>query len=204
MRNKLSSHVVACGRVTKEGGDIDEDLVEEDRELFGMDLQIVLVRGKGAQAKLGAALADAPHDRVSLVPAVVEAAVLAQVLEQHLELLAGLQSQSRSPLPSRLWSAPGISSSESTKSTAPVRMAADGIPKNSDEASSCAMTVPPRCLMAVTPIEPSWPVPVRTTAMARLPYEAATDSNSRSADGRTKLTSSVCVRLTLPSRLMSM
>ena len=101
-----------------------------------MDLQVILVGGKAAQAKFGAALADAPDDRRPLVPRVVEAAVLAQVQEQCLELLSGLETQSRSPEPSRLCSAPGISSSDSTKSTAPVRIAADGMPKNSDEASS--------------------------------------------------------------------
>ena len=42
-----------------------------------------------------------------------------------------------------------------------------GMPKKSDVASSCAITVPPIFLIALTPIAPSLPVPVSTTAMAR-------------------------------------
>ncbi len=48
---------------------------------------------------------------------------------------------------------------------------------------------PPRDFTAERPIAPSLPVPVRTQAMARGPCVPATDSNSRSAEGRTKWTS---------------
>ena len=44
-----------------------------------------------------------------------------------------------------------------------------GHTKNSAVASSCAITVPPIFLMACTPIAPSLPVPVSTTAIARSP-----------------------------------
>src|SRR6266705_4716261 len=42
----LPCHVIPGGRVTEERGDIDEDLVEEDRELVGVNLQVILVRGQ--------------------------------------------------------------------------------------------------------------------------------------------------------------
>ena len=74
----------------------------------------------------------------------------------------------------------------------PVCRAASGMPKNCEVCSSCTITVPPIFLIAFTPIAPSRPVPESTTAMARSLYAAAVDSNSRSADGRTKCTSSDC------------
>ena len=82
-------------------------------------------------------------------------------------------------------------------------MAAPGIPKNSEVASSWAITVPPIFLIAWTPIAPSLPVPVRTTAIARSLKLAATDSNSRSAEGRTKWTSSDWARVMVPSGFTS-
>jgi len=57
--------------------------------------------------------------------------------------------------------------------------------------------------MACTPIEPSLPVPVRTTAIARFLKLPATDSNRRSAEGRTKWTSSDCVSESEPSGFTS-
>ncbi len=60
----------------------------------------------------------------------------------------------------------------------PVLIAAEGIPKNWEVFSSWAITVPPIFLIAVTPIAPSLPVPVSTTAIARSLELAATDSNS--------------------------
>ena len=65
-------------------------------------------------------------------------------------------------------------------------MAAPGIPKNSEDGSSWASTVPPTFLMAFTPMEPSLPEPLSTTAIARSLKLPAVDSKSRSAEGRTK------------------
>jgi hypothetical protein len=52
------------------------------------------------------------------------------------------------------------------KSTIFVSMAAEGMPKNSDEGSSFAITVPTIFLIARIPMAPALPVPVSTTAMA--------------------------------------
>ena len=65
------------------------------------------------------------------------------------------------------------------------------------------MLVPPIFLIARSPMAPSAPVPVSTTAIARSLQEAATDSNSRSADGRTKWTSSDCESESEPSGFTS-
>ena len=190
-RHDALSHVVPSVRVPEELGDVDQDLVEQHRKLVRMHLQVVEVGGEVVDAELLAALGDSPHEARALVAGEVDSARLAQVLDQVLELVTWFEAQSRTLPATRVTSAEGISFSESTKSTAPVRIAAEGMLKNSEVASSWTMTVPPRALIAVTPIEPSLPAPVRTTAMARSPYAAATDSNRRSADGRTKFTSSV-------------
>ena len=67
------------------------------------------------------------------------------------------------------------------------------MPKNSEVFSSCTITVPPIFLIAFTPIAPSLPGAGKYHGDgALLVAAAAADSNSRSAEGRTKCTSSVC------------
>src|SRR6266508_565520 len=145
------------------------------------------------------------HEAGPFVTREIEAAALPQVLQQMLELGVGFccRAHPTSSLVTRLISAFGISANGSTKSTAPVCIAAPGMPKNSELFSSCTITVPPIFLIARTPMEPSLPVPVRTTAMARSLKLAATDSNNKSADGRTKWTSSDCVSDKVPSEFTS-
>ena len=77
------------------------------------------------------------------------------------------------------------------------------MPANSADVGSCTITVPPRDFTAPTPIAPSRPVPVNTQATARGPYAPATDSNSRSADGRTKWTNSLLVSVSWPAESTS-
>jgi hypothetical protein len=74
---------------------------------------------------------------------------------------------------------------------------------NRDRRMRRAATPTPIVLTARMPIAPSVPVPLRTTAIERSRKAAATDSNSRSADGRTKCTSSVWVSETVPSAFTS-
>ncbi len=76
------------------------------------------------------------------------------------------------------------------RSTQPVSMANPGILGQSQLASSWASTTPPILRIACTPLAPSHPRSVRTTAIARSLKPIATDSNSTSAEGRTKFTRS--------------
>src|SRR5579859_4394014 len=72
----------------------------------------------------------------------------------------------------------------STWSTTPRLMAAAGMPKTTELASSWAIVVPPARLSALRPTAPSSPIPVNTTPMAVRPYSRATEANRCVADGR--------------------
>src|SRR5262245_22220638 len=193
------------GRITKKGSDIDENRVEECREFFGMNFQIVDVVGKGINIEGLHALRYPAHQAGPLVAGDIAAEAMAQVFNQMLKLDVGFgrRRHPTSPLTTKVTSAEEISSSGSTKSTLPVCTAAPGIPKNSELFSSWTITVPPIFFIALTPIAPSLPVPERTTAMERSLKLAATDSKSKSAEGRTKWTSSDCDRDKVPSGLTS-
>ncbi len=128
--------------VAEETGDIDKDSVEEEVELFGMMLQVVLVPVVGGNAHGLQAPVDPPDEARPLVGGDVEAAGLLQVLEKILHPFTGVLLTI-------------------VRHARPVRMAR-------------------------TPIAPSLPEPLRTTAMARSLKLPAVDSKSRSADGRTK------------------
>src|SRR5262245_48204032 len=200
----LLCDVLPGGLVAKECRHVDQDRVEQARELLGMDLEVVDVVCEIADADDLHPLLDAAHQGRALVGREVEAAGPLQVVEEAFEFGRRLGvSHPASPVATSVARADGISLRGSTKSTAPVAMAELGIPKKSLVASSWAMTVPPIFLMAWTPIVPSLPVPVRTTAIARCLKLAATDSKSRSADGRTKWTSSVWASDSEPSGFTS-
>ena len=79
----------------------------------------------------------------------------------------------------------------STKSTAPVPTAACGIPANSAVSGILGDHGAAARLDGVHAHRAVPPVPVSTHAIARGPYAPATDSKSRSAEGRTKCTSSL-------------
>src|SRR5262245_16164455 len=210
-RDDLVAEVLPDLLVTEEGGDVDQDEVEQRRELVRMDLEVVQVFGVRVDADELHPFVDPAPERRALVPGEVEPATVPQELQERLEhpvVAVGHRSRivavghrcsivvvgHRCSTPfTNVRRAPAISSSGSTKSTQPVWIAAPGIPKNSEVASSCAITEPPIFLIARIPIDPSLPVPVRTTASARSRKTAATDSNSRSAEGRRKCTSSELV-----------
>src|SRR5207253_1503403 len=168
-RNDVLGQIVPAVLVAEEFRDVDQDLVEERGELFGMDLEVVEIGAEAVNAELRASQRHPPNQARALVAGEVKPTRVAKVFDQGLEIGSGLQRQSTAAPASSAMRPGAISSSGKTKSNAPVAIAADGMPKNSEEASSCAMTVPPRCLIAVTPIAPSWPEPVRTTAIARSP-----------------------------------
>src|SRR6516164_90466 len=181
--------------IAEEPGHVDEDRVEQQAEFLRAALQPVPVIDVIRRPGLMHPLADPPCQGRPLVPGEVEAAGVADESQQILKSAVGLfgdallghyRFASTSP---RITVA--ISSSGRMKSTAPAATTASGIPLNSASAGSSAMTVPPLDLTADAPIAPSLPVPVSTHAMALGPYAPATDSNSRSADGRRKCTSSL-------------
>ena len=83
------SQVVPCIAVAEEFGDVDQDLVEEDAELFGVDLEVVMVGAEIVDPQLGASLGNAAHETGAFVAGEIEPARVAQVLEQALEVGAG-------------------------------------------------------------------------------------------------------------------
>src|SRR5262245_20266694 len=170
-----------------------------------MDFKEIDVIGEGIDIYGLHPLRHSAHQTGALVAGKIKAAAVAQVFEQMLEFSVGFRRRRHptSPLTTKVTSADEISSSGSTKSTLPVCTAAPGMPKNSELFSSCTITVPPIFFIALTPIAPSLPVPERTTAMERSLKLAATDSKSKSAEGRTKWTSSDCDRDKVPSGLTS-
>src|SRR5215471_2086241 len=205
LRNHALRQGFPGGGIAEEAGDVDEDRVEQRREFLGMDFEVVQISAVGLDVRqLAHPLLHAPHQARSLVAREIEAAAGLEMLEQRFELgtlFLDNHYSTSPPLITSVTKAAGISASGSVKSTDPAWIAALGMPKNSALALSCAMTVPPIFLIACTPITPSLPVPVNTTAIARSRWLAATDSNNRSAEGRTKCTSSVCVSDSVPSAL---
>src|SRR4029077_250588 len=114
-------------------------------------------------------LGDATQERGPLVAAEIEAARLSEILQQPLEvgalLLVGHVAIS---FITKVTRADAISSSGRMKSALPDLIAAPGMPLNSADAWSCAPTDRPSLLMAQIHIDPSLPVPVSTTAIARV------------------------------------
>src|SRR5439155_23667689 len=129
--------------------------------LAGMDLEIVGVLAEARHLDVLHALLHAPHQARPLVAPEVEASAALQVLEQSIEF--AFRGVVHKVAAARFISARPMRSSGSTKSTWPVPIAACGMPKNAELASSCAITAPPAALIAATPAAPSEPVPLRTT-----------------------------------------
>src|SRR5439155_9900716 len=177
LREDLGAKVFPRGGVAKEARDVDQDGVEEVGELPGMGLEVFEVVAVPLQVEHLGSLAHAPREARPLVPGEVESAAAPQMLEQRLERPAVFHVLHCTCPFISVTSAHAISSRGRTKSTLPLSMAAPGMPKNSDVCWSWAMTVPPIFLMALTPIEPSPPLPESTTAIARSLQLAATDSN---------------------------
>src|SRR5262249_41665886 len=146
--------------IAEEGRHVDQDRVEQVRELLGVDLEVVDVVGEVADADDLHPLLDSPHQGRALVGREVEPAGPLEVVEEALQLGRCLGRHPASPVATSVARAEGISLRGSTKSTPPVAIAELGIPKKSLVASSWAMTVPPIFLMAWTPLLPPLPVPL--------------------------------------------
>src|SRR6266576_389932 len=154
--------------ISKVTGHVDEDGVEEGGEFVGVRLQVFDIIGIIFDADLRHPLGDPAYQRRPFVAAEVEATGVPNVLQKTRKVgTHRLLAPRTTPSATRVVSAEGISSSLRTKSAWPDLIAAAGIPKNSAESWSWAITVPPIFLMAPTPRDPSLPVPVRTTAIAR-------------------------------------
>src|SRR2546425_260412 len=132
-----------------------------------MDFQVIYVVREGLNIHHLHPLAYPAYQTGTLVAGKIEAAVVLEIEQQGLGLLLLSVSHATSPVVTRVTRADGISSSGRMKSTLPVCTAAPGMPKNSAVFSSWTMTVPPIFLIALTPMEPSLPVPERTTAIER-------------------------------------
>src|SRR6266566_1727580 len=154
--------------ISKVAGHIDEDGVEEGGEFVGVRLQVFEIIGIVLDAHLRHPLGHPAYQRRPLVAAEVEATGIPNVLQKACKVgTRRLFAHRTTPSVTRVVSARGISSSRRMKSAWPDLIAAAGIPKNSADSWSWAITVPPIFLMAPTPSDPSLPVPVKTTAIAR-------------------------------------
>src|ERR1700730_740901 len=201
LRKNLVSQVLPGGGIPKVAGDIDQDGVEERGKFLRMGLEVIEIRGVAFDADLRHPLFDPAEQCGSLVAAEVEASSLSQVLQQALEVgTIRLVRHFAISFMTSVTRAGAISSSGRMKSGVAGFTAAPGMPPNSAEAWSCATTVPPIFLIAPTPIEPSKPVPVSTTAIARCLKLAPADPKNTAALGRTKWTSSDWDSERVPSR----
>jgi hypothetical protein len=158
--------------VAEEGRDVDEEGVEEFAILAGPALEDVLVLAERIEVEFRQAPLEPPPQRVPLVDGEVEAARVADELQEGVELgrlvgglvfrgagrrlgvvgvggrlgslgvvgvaVVALRAHSLSPSMTSFTRAGAMSSSGRTKSTHPVRMAACGMPKNSEEGSGPA------------------------------------------------------------------
>src|SRR5205814_5301523 len=131
------------------------------------------------------ALQEATGEARPLVSRVVEAARFADVLEEALEGGIGRVRRHDRDGRTNSTSAGAIRSSARTWATAPLAIAAAGMPKNSEEASSWASTTPPASFNATAPAAPSDPVPENTTATQSPADALASDSSRTSAEGLT-------------------
>src|SRR5207237_856134 len=145
-----------------------------------MDVEVIDVIREAIDMHRLHALAHSPHQTGTFITGKIEATALPQVLEQMLEfrVLFGW-AHATSPFRTKVTRAEEISSNGRTKSALPVCIAAPGMPKNSALLSSWTITVPSIFLIALTPIEPSLPVPVTTTTIAA--------GNSRGSPASTSL-----------------
>src|SRR5205807_6133231 len=74
LRNHIGGDVVPGRPVPEKVGDVDQDLVEQDSELFGVHLKIVEVGGEILQPELAGTPAHAPRQAVPLVSGEVKSA----------------------------------------------------------------------------------------------------------------------------------
>ena len=86
-RDDLSAERLPGLGIAEEGGDIDQDGVEELGELLGVDLQVVMVVGERAEVHLLGPLADPPQERGPLVPGEIYRSTLPEIVQQGLGAL---------------------------------------------------------------------------------------------------------------------
>src|SRR6185503_19889513 len=86
--HKLPPNELPNVRVAEEGRDVDEDRVEEERELPGMYFELVEVVRVALDPDLGEPCLYPPLEAGQLVTGEVEAAVPLQVREQGLDVIA--------------------------------------------------------------------------------------------------------------------
>src|SRR5205823_7570689 len=123
--------------VPEESRDVDQEIVEQLRDLTLVDLEVIPVGREVRRTDGVHPLADAPAQARFLVAGEIEAAGLLDVVEELLQPLDGLRlvhpATSRATIDR---STEDMSSIEATTSTSPVSIAADGIPKNPADAWS--------------------------------------------------------------------
>ena len=117
--------------VTEEARNVDEDCIEQLDELVRVPFQVIEILVVGLHAETLHPLLCSASEARALVTGEVESTVRLDVLDQSLELRIGRRSHTSAPSIVRRISAGEISSSGRTRSTAPVLIAAPGIPKKS-------------------------------------------------------------------------
>src|SRR5262249_3566183 len=130
-RDDLLAEVLPGGQIAEEARDVDQDRVEEERELLGVDLEIVDVVVEGGDVDHLHALENPSHQTRALVGREVEPARALEILEERLEIGRGVGDHPASSAVTRVTRAEGISFSGKMKSTLPDWIAAFGMLKNS-------------------------------------------------------------------------
>src|SRR6185436_18025850 len=121
-------------RVAEEPCDVDQNRVQELGELPRLGFQVAAVVIVGVHARRLHALLETPHEARPLVLRIVEPPRLVDEVEELFEPGIELRAHAAAPgATMRLRAAP-ISAAGRTWSTAPVSMAAPGIPKNCADA----------------------------------------------------------------------
>ena len=131
-RNDVAGDVLPHRRVAEKRRHVDQNGVEQLREFVGVRFEVVRIARIAVDARVLHPLPDAAIECRSFVGAEVEPPALLEVLEQLLEAVSGnVCSLMGFSAPARR-QRPAIWLSGSTKSTNPMRIAAAGMPKNSD------------------------------------------------------------------------
>ena len=89
LRHDLCGEVVPRLRVAEERRDVDQNRVEQDLELLGVNLEIVAILGDAGQMQLVEPLLHSPSERWTLVAGEVEPARRVEIVEQEFELWVG-------------------------------------------------------------------------------------------------------------------
>src|SRR5206468_3066498 len=113
-RDDVLAEELPRARVAEEGGDVDQDRVEQQPELVVVRLEMAAVGEMALDLQLLHALRHAPPERRSLVAGEIEAAGGLEVLEQLLEPVVRHHGHRR-PSPSAAESINAVASSSGTR-----------------------------------------------------------------------------------------